>query len=34
MMLLLLHVHRVLLHEGLQLRGVEYVLLEDLLHLV
>jgi len=34
MLLLLLHVQRVLLHEGLQLRRAEYVLLQQLLHLM
>lgn len=34
LLLLLLHVQRVLLHKGLQLRGAEYVLLQQLLHLM
>lgn len=34
LLLLLLHIQRVLLHKGLQLRGAEYVLLQQLLHLM
>lgn len=34
LLLLLLHIQRVLLHKGLQLRRAEYVLLQQLLHLM